>query len=95
MLLLELSFLLPPHHPTYVFKKQKSQPGVMSHTTVIPALRRQKQEENPSHKKTGRMAQGVGPEFKPQYTTPPKKEDCTFLASLGYIVRSCSKNKVK
>jgi hypothetical protein len=37
-------------------------------------------EKNPSHKKKGAggVAQGVGPEFKPQYrkqnkTTPPKK----------------------
>jgi hypothetical protein len=36
--------------------------------------KRKKKEKNPSQKRAGVVAQGVGPEFKPQYSKKKKKK---------------------
>jgi hypothetical protein len=46
--------------------KVQSQPGQI----VFETLSR----KNPSHKRASRVAQGVGPEFKPQYRKKKKKK---------------------
>jgi hypothetical protein len=43
----------------------QSQPGQIVHE-ILP-------QKNPSQKRTGGVAQGVGPEFKPHTTKKPKK----------------------
>jgi hypothetical protein len=43
----------------------------MANRSVRPYLRKKK---NPSQEKAGGLAQGVGPEFKPQYHKKKKKE---------------------
>jgi hypothetical protein len=43
-------------------------------------------KKNPSQKRAGEVAQGVGPEFKPQYCRKEKKrkERNTFLFLISY-----------
>jgi hypothetical protein len=38
--------------------------------------------KNPSQKRAGRVAQGEGPEFKPQYCKKKKKKKCHFIGHI-------------
>jgi hypothetical protein len=48
----------------------------MANRSLRPYLRKKKKSKNknPSQEKAGGLAQGVGPEFKPQYHKKKKKE---------------------
>jgi hypothetical protein len=36
-------------------------------------------KKNPSQKRAGGVAQGIGPEFKPQYCAKKKKKNCDII----------------
>jgi hypothetical protein len=42
-------------------------------------------EKKPSQKRAGGLAQGVGPEFKPQYCQKKKSEMKTVLIAMGTV----------
>jgi hypothetical protein len=56
----------------------RSQPGQIIFNTLS-----QKKKKNPSQKRAGEVAQGVGPEFKTQSTTATKK----LVPQLGFKPR--------
>jgi hypothetical protein len=54
--------------------------------------------EKPSQKRAGGAAQGVSPEFKPQYCKKQQhqqKQPNKQKTILGHIVRPCIKNQIK
>jgi hypothetical protein len=59
----------------------------MANRSVRPYLRKKK---NPSQEKAGGLAQGVGPEFKPQYHKKKKKKEINQMGLLmsPFILKS-------
>jgi hypothetical protein len=52
-----------------------SQPGQIVLKTLSQKTHQDPISKNPSHKRADRVAQGVGPEFKPQYCKKKKKKE--------------------